>query len=127
MTSSASVTIQARPRVDAFLARVNPVRSRVIIALDATASRQPTWDTAAKLTADMFNAVAGLDVQLAWFRGWTEIAASSWLSDPKALTSVMSKVMCAAGQTQIGKVVSHARKEHQQKKVDALVLIGDAC
>ena len=43
------------PAVEAFFARVNPVRSRLIFALDATASRQPTWDTAAQLQAEMFD------------------------------------------------------------------------
>jgi hypothetical protein len=128
MTSS--VTVQARPRVEAFLARVNPVRGRLIFALDATASRQPTWDTAAQLTAEMFNAVAAigdLDVQLVYFRGLHECVASRWLTDAKSLAGVMAPVMCMSGPTQIGRVLNHVRKEHQQKKVDALILISDAC
>ena len=38
-------------------------------------SRQPTWDMALKLQADMFSAVkevGGLDVQLVYFRGFGE-------------------------------------------------------
>ena len=47
-------------------------RGRLIFALDATMSRQPTWDTACRLQADMFReaaAIGGLDVQLLYFRG----------------------------------------------------------
>jgi hypothetical protein len=128
--TTASSSGPTRPRVEAFLARVNPVRGRLIFALDATASRQPTWDTAAQRQAEMFETVAnigGLDVQLVYYRGWRECVASRWLSDAKSLTGIMSDVMCSAGHTQIGRVLNHARKEHQQKKVDALILISDAC
>jgi hypothetical protein len=124
-----SSSVPARPRVEAFLARVNPVRGRLIFALDSTASRQPTWDTAAKLQAKMFETVAnigGLDVQLVYYRGLHDCIASRWLSDAKSLTSIMSNVMCSAGQTQIARVLDHVRKEHSQKKVDALVVISDA-
>jgi hypothetical protein len=112
------------------MARIDPIRGRLVFALDATASRQPTWDAAARLTSEMFDAVAAigaLDVQLVYFRGWRECVASRWFSDAKFLTSVMSNVMCSSGHTQIGRVLSHVRKEHQQKKVDALILVGDAC
>ena len=81
--------------VDAFLAHVNtlaPVtadgRGRLIFAMDATMSRQPTWDLALGIQADMFRAVkevGGLDVQLVYFRGFGETRASKWVSDPEAL------------------------------------------
>ena len=111
MTTSAPI-VPMRPRLEAFFARVDPARSRLIFALDATASRQPTWDTAAKLQAEMFNAVAaigGLDVQLVYFRGCGECVASRWFSDGKSLAATMSRIMCAAGHTQIRKVLAHAR------------------
>jgi hypothetical protein len=60
--------------VDAFLTRVRTIapvssvgRGRLIFAMDATMSRQPTWDLALGLQADMFRAVkevGGLDVGL---------------------------------------------------------------
>ena len=87
MTNTAPA-ISTRAHLEEFFARVNPVRGRLIFALDATASRQPTWDTAAQLQAEMFETVAaigGLDVQLVYFRGFKECVASRWLSDPKAL------------------------------------------
>ena len=68
-----------RAEVDAFLHEVRalkPVGSghgRLIFAMDATMSRQPSWDLALELQADMFKAVkavGGLDVQLVYFRGY---------------------------------------------------------
>jgi len=123
-------TIPTRKHIDAFFAKVDPPRGRLIFALDATASRQPTWDMAARTTSKMFDAVAdigGLDVQLVYFRGLSECVASKWLGDARSLTGIMSTVMCRAGQTQIEKVLEHARKESNIKRVNALVLVSDSC
>ena len=120
-------TIPTHAHLDRFFARVNPVRGRVILAIDATASRQPTWDVAAQLQGQMFDAVAaigGLDIQLVYYRGARECVASSWLSDATALARVMSRIMCMAGYTQIARVLRHARKENQRDKVNALILIS---
>ena len=79
-------TVPTRPHLEAFFARVDPVRGRLIFALDATALRQPTWDMAAKLTGAMFMrlpTIGGLDVQLIYFRGWDECVASRWLTDAR--------------------------------------------
>jgi hypothetical protein len=122
--------VPTRPHLETFFARVDPVRGRLIFAIDATASRQPTWDMAAQMQAEMFNAVAAigsLDVQLVYFRGWNECVAARWLSDARALRSVMSGIACKAGHTQIGKVLRHVSKEHQKQPIDAVVFIGDAC
>ena len=74
-------------RISAFVeaARAAPVaaasgRGRLIFALDATMSRQPTWDLAIELQSRMFQVAAesgGLDVQLVYFRGMSECRASS--------------------------------------------------
>ncbi len=121
--------------VDAFLAHVRQMtpattgkRGRLIFAMDATMSRQPTWDMALGLQADMFRAVkevGGLDVQLVFFRGFGECGASKWVSDADALAKLMTGVTCRGGFTQIGKVLSHARRECADRKVDALVYVGD--
>jgi hypothetical protein len=103
-------------------------RGRLIFAMDATMSRQPTWDMALALQAEMFKAVkaiGGLDVQLMYFRGNGECRASRWVSDPDALASLMTRVACAGGFTQIRKVLSHAREEAGKKPVNALVYVGD--
>lgn len=108
--------------------RVGTGRGRLVFAMDATMSRQPTWDMALALQSEMFHAVkaiSGLDVQLVYFRGAGECRASKWVSDPDALAALMTRVTCAGGYTQIRKVLSHARKEAAAKPVNALVYVGD--
>jgi hypothetical protein len=121
--------------VDAFLSRLNSVapvtsqgRGRLIFAMDATMSRQPTWDLALGLQADMFRSVkevGGLDVQLVYFRGFGETRASKWVGDPEALARLMTTVACQGGYTQIRKVLTHAKKESERTKVNAVVYVGD--
>lgn len=95
---------------------------RLIFALDATASRQPTWDTAAKIQAEMFAAAGqGLTIKLIYFRGGNECTASGWISAPRVLENIMRRITCLTGTTQIGKVLSQARQENC-----ALVFVGDA-
>lgn len=102
---------------------------RLLFALDATMSRQPTWDLACQLQGEMFEAVRGidrLDVQLLYFRGFGECRASQWVSDAGALSRLMAGLACRGGHTQIGKVFSHARRAHQSQKLNAVVYVGDA-
>jgi hypothetical protein len=116
-----------KSRLAAFLERVNPARGRVILAVDATASRQPTWDASVQLQAEMFAAVpAGLDVQLVYYRG-NECVASQWFSNTTMLAAAMRKVVCQAGPTQLAKVLRHAQTENQRDKVGALIVVSDAC
>ncbi len=106
-----------------------PGRGRLLFAMDATMSRQSTWDMALNLQAGMFQAVkdvGGLDVQLVFFRGNGECRASKWVSDPDQLARVMTTVACRGGFTQIGKVLSHAKTETEERRVNAMVYVGDA-
>jgi hypothetical protein len=70
--------------------------------------------------------IGGLDIQLVYFRGLNECRASGWVSDGKQLADLMSRIDCRGGQTQIGKILNHARQEHARGKVQALVFVGDA-
>lgn len=132
-SASSSVTalsVPTRAHLEQFFAKIDPVRGRIIFALDATASRQSTWDTAAQLQANMFETVAdlgGLDIQLVFYRGFGECTASRWMNNAASLKAAMSRILCAAGHTQIHKVLAHARKENAREKVNALILISDAC
>ena len=104
-------------------------RGRLIFALDATMSRQPTWDLAQSLQAKMFEAAAslgGLDVQLVYFRGLNECRASNFVSGGQGLKELMSRIDVRGGSTQIARVLAHARNEAKQARVGALVFIGDA-
>ena len=98
----------------------------LIFAMDATASRQPTWDRAIEVQASMFSAFsAGLKVQLVYFRG-SEFYASPWSRKPGELAAVMRGVACIGGLTQIGYVLSHAERAAAFGKVSALVYVGDS-
>jgi hypothetical protein len=122
--------------IDSFLAEIrgrtpstSNVRGRLIFGLDATASRQPTWDTACELQAEMFREAAttgGLDVQLVYYRGLGECRSSRWFSSAEQLAKAMSQIMCNAGQTQIEKILTHTQKETKLLRVSALVIVGDA-
>jgi hypothetical protein len=129
LSSSSLPSAPSRPHLEEFFAKIDPVRARLISAIDATASRQPTWDMASSLTSKMFATVASdqLETQLVYFRGARECVSSRWMTDAQSLSNAMSKVMCEAGETQIGRVIDHVRKEDQRKKVNACVLISDAC
>ncbi len=103
-------------------------RGRLIFAMDATASREPTWDRACKIQGRMFEAadrLGGLSVQLAFYRGFAEFEASPWLGNAGNLKRRMSGVFCLGGETQIGAVLRHAIAETRRRKVDALVFVGD--
>ena len=102
---------------------------RLIFALDATASREPSWDRACHIQHEMFTAAAGfggLSCQLAFFRGYTECKASRWVASAAELHRVMSQVKCDAGNTQIAKVLIHTLRETGRLRVAAVVLVGDA-
>ena len=122
--------------IAAFVARARAMsphaagaRGRLIFALDATMSRQPTWDMACALQADMFREAASLgslDIRLVYYRGLNECRASSWISDSAQLAKLMGKIDCRGGNTQIGKVLSEARREAVASGVRAMVFVGDA-
>lgn len=104
-------------------------RGRLIVALDATASREPTWDRACEVQGQMFleaGRLGGLEVQLVFYRGFHECKASRWVTDSRALVELMTRVRCKAGQTQIRRVLRHAIAETRRRPLRALVFIGDA-
>ena len=104
-------------------------KGRLVFALDATMSRQPTWDMACALQADMFRetaALGSLDIRLVYYRGFNECRTTGWISDSARLAALMSKIDCRGGDTQIGKVLSEARREAVASGVRAVVFVGDA-
>src|SRR6266699_3730211 len=123
--------------VDAFLRdlqrapppRPSGGRGRLIFALDATASREPTWDRACRIQGEMFEATAalgGLDVKLVYYRGFTECKASRWMANAADLHRAMRAVSCIGGETQIERVFAHAIAETKKQRVNALVCVGEA-
>jgi len=126
----------ASEEIAAFVARARAMspqaagtKGRLVFALDATMSRQPTWDMACALQADMFReaaAIGSLDIRLVYYRGFNECRASGWISDSTQLARLMAKIDCQGGHTQIGKVLSDVRREAIASGVRAVVFVGDA-
>jgi hypothetical protein len=124
----------AKADIDQFIAAANrpaPAAGlgRLIFALDATMSRQPTWDLAQAVQARMFETAAahgGLEVQLVYYRGFRECKASRFLTGGKDLGALMTKISVAGGHTHIAKVLRHTLDEARRSPVRALIFIGDA-
>ena len=133
--SSSSVTSTSED-IAAFVAKARAIsphaagaRGRLVFALDATMSRQPTWDMACALQADMFReaaAIGSLDIRLVYYRGFNECRATGWISDSSQLARLMGKIDCRGGNTQIGRVLSDARREAVGSGIRAVVFVGDA-
>lgn len=119
--------------IDAFIASVKSRSranaARLVFALDATASREPTWDRACAQHAELFNVtrdLGGLDVQLCFYRGFREFQATKWHQRPDSLLNAMTRVRCAAGLTQIERVLEHCVDVARKERLGALIFIGDA-
>lgn len=115
-------TLPVRPRPAS-------VKGRLIFALDATASREPTWDRACQIQGEMFEAASGLGgiaIQLVYYRGFSECKASRWLQTAAELHDAMRAVSCVGGETQIERVLRHAIVQAGADRLDALVFVGDA-
>lgn len=128
-SSSAADIAAFVAKAKAMAPQADGKRGRLIFALDATMSRQPTWDMACQLQADMFaeaGLAGGLDVRLVYFRGLAECRASPWISDTTQLARLMSRIVVEGGHTQIGRVLSETRREAVKDGVRALVFVGDA-
>jgi len=130
-----SVTATSNPsEIEDFVERMGstprrgPQNGRLIFALDATASRQVTWNLASRIQGQMFRSAASLnslEVQLCYYRGFRECRASRWLTSASNLEQAMQKISCMGGQTQILRVLKHTLAEHKQQRVNALAFVGD--
>lgn len=133
--SKALKKVSTSAEIDGFIKRsatlplsTSNKRGRLLFALDATASREPTWDSASDLQCRMFantKALGSLSVQLCYFFGYKQFKYTPWLEDSMRLTGVMGDVRCMAGATQISRVFQHALAETMAQRVHALVYIGD--
>lgn len=103
-------------------------RARLIFGLDATASRQATWDAAVEEQAKMFEAAAPigvLSVQMVFYRG-DQCAHTGWVGSGAELARSMRKIDCRAGYTQISRLLNHVVEETKKSPVDQVIFIGDA-
>lgn len=135
--SEKSKDLAKRSEVDAFLQKVAALPSvvkggkqgRLMFALDATASRERTWDHATQLQAEMFVAArdaGGLQVQLTYFRGFAEFYKTPWCRDSGTLLGLMTGIQCRGGTTQIERVLRHALSENKAQRIHCVVYVGDS-
>ncbi len=135
--SKSNTSVAASGEVSAFLRKVAtlpPVGktaggARLLFALDATASRENTWDQASQLQAEMFIAAqtqGGLQIQLVYFRGFAEFYKTPWCRDSSSLLPLMTGIQCRAGTTQLERVMRHALGENRAQRIHCLVYVGDA-
>jgi hypothetical protein len=136
-TSKTPVGRSTSQDVQAFLKKAAgiPMRApdgksgRLVFAMDATASRGPTWMQAMNIQTEMFQeaaSVGGLDVQLVYYRGMMDFGASPWMGNAERMVALMRSVDVIGGATQIERVLNHANAESKRGKVNAVVFIGDA-
>ena len=120
--------------ISAFLEKAKEIKpqagsgGKLMFALDATMSRQPTWDTACHIQAEMFQEagkIGGLKIKLVYFRGFGECRASRWFESSDDLARAMGRISVQGGRTQIGKVLSAALQSAANEKIAALVYVGD--
>ncbi|MGH1461410.1 MAG: VWA domain-containing protein [Neptuniibacter sp.] len=134
--SAKGLTLSSGHELDAFIEELNKAPAtlsnqntgRILFALDATASRQRTWDHACHLQNEMFieaGKMGGLELKLSYFRGFNEFSSSKWLSNSEDLLNIMNGVRCSPGHTQISKVLDLALTETRQRKIQAVIFIGD--
>ena len=86
MANISSTTDSTLSLIDDYIAELagkstsSTARGSVVFAIDATASRQPTWDLASHLMGAMFREVAAigsLDIKVVYFGGTSGISRSS--------------------------------------------------
>ena len=88
--------------------------------MDATASRERTWDNACQIQNQMFIAtddIGGINIQLCYYRGFNQFQYSGWFVSGKEMIKEMAKVSCLGGRTQIAKIFKHALEEHKAQKM----------
>ena len=120
-------------RVSEFLNKAKPSPTaprsgRVIFALDATASRKPTWDAAMTVQAQMFESTASLgtlSISLVYYRGHDECRASRWTTNARELMRYMTSIECRAGSTQVKRMLQRALSETEREHVNAVIFVGD--
>jgi hypothetical protein len=97
-------------------------RPRLVLAIDATASREPAWEAAKATTDALFETLPGeLDVALAAHGGSRVTLFTPFTAKPAALRDQASSVRCAAGATRMVEILDRCR----DIDVRVVVYIGD--
>ena len=120
-----SVWSRAMGRYKKYTEKKKPTKIGFLI--DATASREHTWEQAQTIQAKMFKAVSGLkavSLRLVYF-GDNRLTALGWENNPNSVARHMAAVRCHAGLTQIIEGLQSFINEGPEEKAAAIILIGD--
>ena len=101
--------------------------TRIGFLIDATRSREKTWEQAQTIQAKMFRAASGLKaikLRLVYFGGGC-LSALGWENDAYSVAENMAAVRCRAGLTQIIEGLQSFLAETPEDKATAIILIGD--
>src|SRR5262249_2821872 len=115
-------------RVADFLQKVRATCGRLAFIIDATGSREHTWDAASQLQSEMFveaGKFGTLEMQVTYFGGLNNVANSDWTGDAHELQHFMGRVRCDTGHTKYARALAHVRDEHRRQSINAVILIGD--
>ncbi len=130
LTPSNSLSVQDfLKKSEQLVTRDKEESGRLLFAMDATASRERSWDMACQIQAEMFMStqeIGNLEISLCYFRGYQEFHVLDWSSNATKLRDQMLQVRCLAGHTQIKRTLEHAVKVCATQKVKAVVFVGDS-
>jgi hypothetical protein len=113
--------IASKPEIEAGSSA--PTRPRLVFAFDATASREPAWDTARQVTDALLRALPGeLDVALAVHGGSRLHTFTEFTTDPRTLRDRAAGIICATGHTRMLPILSGSLR---RAGVRVVVYIGD--
>ena len=101
--------------------------SRIGFLVDATGSRNKTWERAQGIQSKMFRAAHGIKaikLRLVHFGG-NRLTTRDWEDDTKSVAAHMAAVRCRAGLTQILEGLQTFIDEAPEDRASAIILIGD--
>ncbi len=121
--STASAGLAALGHVEPPAETVAPNRPRLVFAVDATASREPAWAAARRVTDALVKALPGeLDVALAVHGGGRVHTFTGFTSDANTLRDRAAGVECVSGMTRLLPILSACGK---QAGVRVVIYVGD--
>jgi hypothetical protein len=100
---------------------------RIGFLVDATASRENTWEQAQTIQAKMFRSASGLralKLRLVYFGG-NRLTKLNWNDNARNIAAHMAEVRCHSGLTQIIPGLQAFIDEKPENRADAIILIGD--
>jgi hypothetical protein len=123
LTAAPAALLAALGHAEPLAESGNPARPRLVFAVDATASREPAWAAARKVTDALVKALPGeLDVALAVHGGSRVHTFTAFTSDATTLRDRAAGVTCEAGLTRLLPILSVSLK---QPGVRVVIYIGD--